>query len=339
MPFYESMAPPNEADIIKSGKQADRNAFPFPGGAIWGDALAHALAYLPPVYHDDKFKAMVRIKTEGLPPLSSILFVFSAKNAIGEAVSVQQIRHIHVWLAIPKNYMDLSGIGAERLNEGDLSGHALQSVHSVPIEIVRDGNDWVLKSVSDGDKYRSILQKCGYKYPDGEKKVIQLIKGQKIKISPIAKEVKAELEVEAGFTPDISAFILDGQSHPKATGEELIFYNQPVGADGAIKYDSSKNSLSYDLSKIPEGIERIAVVVSVDEPNRHLGLAKKLSVKFTSDETSYIFEPDIKGTRCTAIEMCEVYRKEGIWRFNAKGAGVNGGLVELCSMYGVEVNG
>jgi tellurium resistance protein TerD len=166
---------------------------------------------------------------------------------------------------------------------------------------------------------------------------IELVKGQRIKIDPSVKHVTAVLEAEADFTPDISAFILDGQTRPKATGEELIFYNQPAGADGAIRYDTGNNALSYDLSKIPTGIEKIAVVVSVDEPGKHFGLAKKLAVKFISDKASYIFEPDVKGTSFTAIEMCEVYRKEGIWRFNAKGVGVNGGLTELCSLYGVEV--
>jgi stress response protein SCP2 len=163
-----------------------------------------------------------------------------------------------------------------------------------------------------------------------------LIKGQKIKLDSSVKQVTAVLAFKANFTPDISAFILDGQTRPKATAEELIFYNQPSGANGAITYDIAKNALTYDLSRIPSGIERIVIVLSTDEGN-HFGKVQKLSVRFLSDAVNYIFEPDVGGTTFTAIEIGEVYRKDGIWRLGAKGTGCNGGLAQLCEMYGVEV--
>ena len=371
IPFYEESRSADSENIIRDGVKADRTAFPSPGGRIADNALTFVPSY------PGNFKAMIKMQMGGLPSaLSSLLFVFSVKDAAGDAVSVKQIGSIGVWSAIPSGKMDV--YGTERLSEGVLSGAVLEDVHSIPIEVVREGGNWIFKSIVDGhEKYRSILEQCGFSSPkkketpppkpppEKEKKAGEprlpvkepksessklmpaketknadttftpLVKGQRIKINPSVKQVLATLEVDAAFTPDISAFILDGQTRPKATGEELIFYNQTVGANGAIQYDIKNNSLSYDLSKIPNGIEKIVVVVSADV---HFGMAKRLAVKFISDKESYIFEPDIKGTSFTAIEMCEVYRKDGLWRFNAKGTGVSGGLAELCSQYGVETN-
>jgi stress response protein SCP2 len=163
-----------------------------------------------------------------------------------------------------------------------------------------------------------------------------LIKGQKVKIDPSVREVTAVLEFDADFKPDISAFILDGQTRPQATAEELIFFNQPSGASGAITYDTGRNTLTYDLSRIPQGIERIVIVLSADE-GFHFGMVRKLAVKFLSDKGNYIFEPDVGDSAFTAVEVGEVYRKAGIWRLGAKGTGCNGGLAQLCGMYGVEV--
>ena len=384
IPLFEGNA--DIENIIKNGVKADRTAYPFPDGRI----ADNALTYVPGNFGN--FKALIRIQTAGLPSsLSKLIIVFSAKGASGDAVIVKQIGNISVWAAIPSGRMDF--YGTERLNDGSLSGSALDSIHSVPIELVHQDGKWVLTPVSEGnDKYRHVLEQCGFSFPKqnnvppiGASSVsestqhpyssphieetmpeqawqaeqprqpelprqsrtnesiqpnatlTQLIRGQRIKINSSVKQVQAMVEVEATFTPDISAFILDGQPRPKATGEKLVFYNQPIGAGGAIKYDIENNSLSYDLSMIPDGIERIAVVVSVDEPNMHFGLARRLAVKFISSETSYIFVPDLIGMKCSAVEMCEIYRKDGGWRFNAKGVGVNGGLAELCSLYGIEV--
>ncbi len=39
----------------------------------------------------------------------------------------------------------------------------------------------------------------------------------------------------------------------------------------------------------------------------------------------------------TALVVCEIYRKGGEWKFNAVGAGYQGGLEALCRAYGVNV--
>ena len=39
----------------------------------------------------------------------------------------------------------------------------------------------------------------------------------------------------------------------------------------------------------------------------------------------------------TAIVVCEIYRRGSEWKFNAVGAGYEGGLAALCRAYGVNV--
>ena len=39
----------------------------------------------------------------------------------------------------------------------------------------------------------------------------------------------------------------------------------------------------------------------------------------------------------TALVVCEIYRHGGEWKFNAVGAGYQGGLEALCRAYGVNV--
>ena len=39
----------------------------------------------------------------------------------------------------------------------------------------------------------------------------------------------------------------------------------------------------------------------------------------------------------TAIVVCEIYRYNGEWKFNAVGSGYQGGLEALCRSYGVNV--
>jgi tellurium resistance protein TerD len=378
IPVYESTGKADTENITKDGVKKDRTAYPYPDGKIADNALTFVPSY------PGNFKAMVKIQTGGLPnTVSKILIVFSGKTGSGELANVSNVcGGIATWLAIPTNKMDI--YGSERLNETNLNNF-LSSEHAVPMEIAREGGNWVLKQLADGhETYRSVLAEGGFDFlarptaqsgqaveqPEpvlreavgqGESTMreaantagaagrgtrrsiasptsfVTLIKGQRVKIDPAVSQVEVVLDIDADFAPDVSCFILDGQTRPKAVGEELIFYGQPVGAGGAVRYDNGKNTVSYDLKNIAPGIEKLAVVVSVYDPGRHFGQARKLAVKFISEPASYIFEPDVKGTTFTAIEICEVYRKDGLWRFNAKGTGVTGGLAELCGMYGVEV--
>ena len=39
----------------------------------------------------------------------------------------------------------------------------------------------------------------------------------------------------------------------------------------------------------------------------------------------------------TAVIVCELYKHNGEWKFNAVGSGFSGGLAALCRNYGLDV--
>jgi hypothetical protein len=54
-------------------------------------------------------------------------------------------------------------------------------------------------------------------------------------------------------------------------------------------------------------------------------------------ETVIQFDLEEEFSIETALVVCEIYRKNGEWKFNAVAAGYQGGLEALCRNYGVDV--
>jgi tellurium resistance protein TerD len=342
-------------------------AYPYPQGRVGNNALfysEHPWGNMP-----GAIKAMIKIQFGGIPQsiVSKLIFVLTAADENAGPLPIKQIKCVPMWCARPENPMDNKGLNG-RLAELDLAGNFPDGSCAVPLELVRSGDDWIMNVLDDGCKiYAEVLEECGIKVPkpppppppqpsqpqgkpapaptppqpqrtpiSGDAK--KLITGQRIEVPADAKRITVTLEADARFRPDMSAFILDGQTQPKAIAEQLIFYNQPNGAGDAVRYDASSNSLDFDLERIPQDIVRVAIVLSIDEAGRNLGQANRLTATFKSQNSIlFVYEPDVKGHPHTAVVMCEVYRHKDQWKFNAKGAGVSGGLAQLCADYGVDI--
>ena len=54
-------------------------------------------------------------------------------------------------------------------------------------------------------------------------------------------------------------------------------------------------------------------------------------------ETILRFDLEEEFSIETALVVCEIYRKNGQWRFNAVASGYSGGLEALCRSFGVDV--
>jgi uncharacterized repeat protein (TIGR02543 family) len=177
------------------------------------------------------------------------------------------------------------------------------------------------------------------KEQEKQKEPKMLVSGEKVEIPDDSKHITVTLATDASFRPDISAFILDGKTQPQAIAEQLIFYNQPQGANGAVTYDVTTNSLDFDLDRVPADIIRVAIVLSIDEQGKNFGQANHLTATFkTQYGVLFEYSPNIKGMPFRVVDMCHVYRYKDKWKFSANGKGINGGLEVLCAQYGVEVN-
>lgn len=84
----------------------------------------------------------------------------------------------------------------------------------------------------------------------------------------------------------------------------------------------------------------LTIVKSILEYSNYIGYVRvaKIQNEFdTVGETQIQFDLEEEFSIETAIVVCEIYKKNGEWKFNAVAAGYQGGLEALCRNYGVNV--
>ena len=71
--------------------------------------------------------------------------------------------------------------------------------------------------------------------------------------------------------------------------------------------------------------------------NAYVRVAKLDYPDAPDGETVLQFDLEEEFSIETALVVCEIYKKNGEWKFNAVAAGYRGGLEALCRAYGVNV--
>ncbi len=190
---------------------------------------------------------------------------------------------------------------------------------------------------------------------------VSLSKGQKVSLTkdnPNLKNILVGLgwdlkRYDGGydFDLDASAFLL-GANGKVTSDDDFVFYNQPKHPSGAVESlgdnrtgagEGDDEQIKIDLSKVPASIDKIDFTVTIHE-------AKERNQTFGQVENSYIrvvdeatgkemvrYELGEDFSIETAVVVGEIYRKNGEWRFNAIGAGFEGGLAALGRNYGVNL--
>ena len=160
------------------------------------------------------------------------------------------------------------------------------------------------------------------------------------------------------FDLDASAFIL-GANGKVQSDEDFVFYNNPdwrnhtvwsTGDDtsGGNSEEGEDEQILIDFSKIPDWVNKIAITVTIHDAvnrrqnfgqvsNAYVRVAKVQNEFDTVGETVIQFDLEEEFSIETALVVCEIYRKNGEWKFNAVAAGYQGGLEALCRNYGVNV--
>ena len=152
----------------------------------------------------------------------------------------------------------------------------------------------------------------------------------------------------ADFDLDASAFLL-GSNGKVRKDEDFIFYGNLKSQDGSVTHtgdnltgegEGDDEVLLIDFSKVPADIDKIAITVTIyDAPERHqnFGQVSNAYVRVARQANA----EDMKGTEVlkfdlgeefsveTALVICELYRHGSEWKFNAVGAGYQGGLKAL----------
>jgi tellurium resistance protein TerD len=194
---------------------------------------------------------------------------------------------------------------------------------------------------------------------------VNLSKGQRVSLDNSMKMALVGLgwdpnKYDGGFDFDLdaSAFLL-GANGKVLSDECFVFYNNPSAFNGAVKStgddrtggnseEGDDEQLVIDFTKIPANIEKIAVVVTIDDAvnrrqnfgqvsNAYVRVAIMQNEFDTNGETVIQFDLEEEFSIETALVVCEIYRHNGEWKFNAVAAGYQGGLNTLCRNYGINI--
>ena len=160
----------------------------------------------------------------------------------------------------------------------------------------------------------------------------------------------------ADFDLDASAFLLGANGRVRKD-EDFIFYGNLQSTDSSVTHTGDSleggsggddETLFIDFSKVPEDVQKIAITVTIYEAqergqnfgqvsNAYVRVARRTSESDTVGTEVLRYDLGEEFSIETALVVCEIYRNGNDWKFNAVGAGYQGGLYALCKAYGVNV--
>ncbi|HWJ77918.1 MAG TPA: TerD family protein [Niallia sp.] len=153
------------------------------------------------------------------------------------------------------------------------------------------------------------------------------------------------------FDLDASAFLANENGKVINDGD-FIFYNNLVHSSGAVEHtgdnrtgegDGDDEQIIIDFTKIPSHISKIGITVTIHDGelrNQNFGQVSNAFVRVVNeDNNNEILRFDLGEDFSveTAVVVCELYKHNGDWKFNAIGSGFSGGLAALCRNYGLDV--
>ena len=190
---------------------------------------------------------------------------------------------------------------------------------------------------------------------------INLSKGGNINLSKTAPTM-SKVDLGLGWNPratDGKAFDLDAVAF--LTGEdgkvrldgEFIFFNQKVSPCGSVTHngenrtgdgDGDDETISVDLSKVPQKKKKIVFAVTIHEGQQNgqnFGMVDRAYIRVINQDANAEelarFDLSEDGSTEVAMIFGELYRHSGEWKFKAVGQGFSGGLGALAASYGVAV--
>lgn len=192
---------------------------------------------------------------------------------------------------------------------------------------------------------------------------INLSKGQRVSLDKGVRLALVGLgwdtnryDGSADFDLDASAFLL-GANGKVRSDDDFIFYGNLQSKEGSVTHtgdnltgegDGDDETLFIDFSKVPADVQKIAITVTIYEAqergqnfgqvsNAYVRVARRANENDTVGIEELRYDLGEEFSIETALVVCEIYRQGADWKFNAVGAGYQGGLYALCKNYGVNV--
>lgn len=169
----------------------------------------------------------------------------------------------------------------------------------------------------------------------------ELLQGANAAVAGLQVKVAFAWTVPTGMSVDASVYLL-GATGKVRDDRDMVFYNQPTGGDGAVRFVATgSGSFDIDLAALPNELERIVFCATVDEAQakgQTLTLIDGAGLTVSEDGAPTLsFRPKLAGAAEAAMTFGELYRRSGRWKFRAVGQGFNGGLAPLARSFGIDV--
>ena len=147
---------------------------------------------------------------------------------------------------------------------------------------------------------------------------MELQKGQKCKLADLTGSGQLRISVTVslpGSEADVTCFGVDGAG--KLSDDRYLFFTtRPVRRRGAVSMHQSGEStvFSVDLNRLPGFLQRLVVTVAAESGTMQALARGLLTLEGELDRAAYVFT-GAGYQQEKALILCEVYRKDGIWRF------------------------
>ena len=129
-------------------------------------------------------------------------------------------------------------------------------------------------------------------------------------------------------------------------GKNTIYYNNLTSSCGSIVHtgdnltgegDGDDETININLATIPAAVDRVVVAVDIyqaAQKNQNFGQVKNAYVRLL-DGSKEVLKYDLSEdySTSTAVEVCNIYRHNGTWKFEASGRGQVGGLSDVINSY------
>jgi stress response protein SCP2 len=177
----------------------------------------------------------------------------------------------------------------------------------------------------------------------------ELIKGANVGLAALSENVDSVIVSLDWTSPtgegdaDVSVLLLDANGKVRSDGD-FYFYNNPVASDGSVQLlgktptgSGNKDRIGFDLTAIPDDIDRIVVSAS-RYGGAHFGELDDLQLTLAdgSGESLLRFMIEDAGP-VSAFIFGELYRRGGEWKLRAVGQGYDAGLAGLATDFGVDI--
>ncbi|MDT0440531.1 MULTISPECIES: TerD family protein [Streptomyces] len=177
-----------------------------------------------------------------------------------------------------------------------------------------------------------------------------MTKGANVSLTALSEDVGSVVVGLGWASPsgegdaDVSVLLL-GADGKVRDDTDFYFYNHPVADDGSVRLlgktpteDGNEDRISFDLTAVPAGVERIVVAASRYEGAR-LGELEDLGVTLADASGDRLLRYSVADAgEVSAIIFGELYRRGPEWKFRAVGQGYENGLAGLATDFGVDVD-